>query len=56
MHLSIGRCVAWAAFIPEKMVQSVYKTETVVRWTPYSDDTSVANMAAEKAILCVLFE
>ncbi len=25
-------------------------------WTPYSDDTSVATMAAEKAILCFLFE
>ncbi len=30
--------------------------ETVVRWTPYPDDARVATMAAEKAILCVLFE
>jgi len=28
----------------------------VVRWTPCSDDAKVATMAAEKAILCVLFE
>ncbi len=27
-----------------------------MRWTPSSDDSSVATMAAEKAILCVLFE
>ncbi len=27
-----------------------------MRWTPCSDDASVATMAAEKAILCVLFE
>ncbi len=26
-----------------------------MRWTPCSDDASVATMAAEKAILCVLF-
>ncbi len=30
--------------------------ETVVRWTPFSDDTSNATMEAEKAILCVLLE
>ncbi len=28
----------------------------MVRWTTCSDDASVATMAAEKAILCVLFE
>ncbi len=28
----------------------------MVRWTLCSDDASVATMAAEKAILCVLFE
>ncbi len=28
--------------------------ETVMRWTPCSDDTSVATMTAETAILCVL--
>ncbi len=27
-----------------------------MRWTPCSDDATVATMAAEKAILCVLFE
>ncbi len=27
-----------------------------MRWTPCSDDASVATMAAEKAIICVLFE
>jgi len=27
-----------------------------VRWTPCSDDARVATMAAEKAILCVLFK
>ncbi len=30
--------------------------ETVVRWTPYSDDASVANMAAEKAHSLWFFE
>ncbi len=27
-----------------------------MRWTPCSDDANVATMAAEKAIICVLFE
>ncbi len=27
-----------------------------MRWTAWSDDASVATMAAEKAILCVLLE
>ncbi len=30
--------------------------EKVVRWTPCSDDASVATMAAEKAILLAIFE
>lgn len=29
---------------------------TLVQWTACSDDASVASMAAEKAILCLLFE
>ncbi len=32
------------------MVQNVYYTETVMRWTPCFDDASVATVAAEKAI------
>ncbi len=53
-QLNLPDGLTWAKFSPDKTVQNVY--ETVMRWTPCSDDASVATMAAEKAILCVLFE
>ncbi len=52
--LTVGKIRA--KFSPDKTVQNVYLTETVVRSTLCSDDARVAAMAAEKIILCVLFE
>ncbi len=41
----------------KKTVQNVFFfMETVMHWTACSDDATVATMAAEKAILCVVFE